>query len=84
MTDRSHYRYQVLKNGLPVLMCPTIEIAEAYYLQYGCDEIRTIEDEKENDMKTKGTVYLLEEDYKDNGPEIVGIRSELSEHGALE
>ena len=66
-------RWQVLKNGLPVLVCPTIEIAEAYYLQYGCDEIREIEDEKENRMKTKGTVYVLEEEYKDNGPEIAGV-----------
>ena len=30
-------------------------------------------EEKDNHMKTNGTVYLLEEEYKDNGPEIVGV-----------
>lgn len=40
-------RWQVLKDGVPVIMCSTIEEAEKEYIERDADEIRRIEDENE-------------------------------------
>ena len=38
-------RWQLLKNGIPVMVCSSIEEAEDAYCKYDCDEMRKIESE---------------------------------------
>ena len=40
-------RWQVIKNGIPVQLCDTIEEAEQVYAECDADEIRRIEDDIE-------------------------------------
>ena len=35
-------RWQLLKNGVPVMVCSSIEEAEDEYCKHDCDEIRKI------------------------------------------
>lgn len=40
-------RWQVIKDGVPVAVCGTIQEAERYYLDFDADEIRRIKSEEE-------------------------------------
>ena len=37
-------RWMVVKNGVPVQICNSIEEAEDVYCKYDCDEIRRVDD----------------------------------------
>ena len=40
-------RFQVLKNGVPVAVCSSIEEAERFYVEFDADEIRRIKCKEE-------------------------------------
>lgn len=41
-------RWQVLKDGVPVILCSSIEEAEDKYAEYEADEIHRIEDDSDS------------------------------------
>ena len=40
-------RWQIMKDGVPIAVCNSIEEAEAKYQEYDGDEIRRISDEED-------------------------------------
>lgn len=40
-------RWQVIKDGVPVAVCSSIEEAERFYVEFDADEIRRIKSEEE-------------------------------------
>lgn len=41
-------RWQLLKNGVPVMVCSSIEEAEDEYCKHDCDEMRKIPDSEDS------------------------------------
>lgn len=41
-------RWQLLKNGVPVMVCSSIEEAENEYCKHDCDEMRKISESEDN------------------------------------
>ena len=46
-------RWQLLKDGVPIMVCNSIEEAEKEYRKYDCDEMRRIPSEicEDNEMR---------------------------------